>query len=38
MSKRLNVMKINSYKKDMYLITVQKYVIVNMYNELEKKK
>ena len=37
MSKRLNVMKVNSYKKATCLITLQKYVIVNMYNELEKK-
>ena len=37
MSKRLNVMKINPYKKKgTCLITLQKYIIVNMYNELEK--
>ena len=38
MSKKLNVMKVNSYKKGTCLITFQKYVILNMYNELEKKK
>ena len=38
MSKRLNVMKVNSYKKGTCLITLQNYVIVNMFNELEKKK
>ena len=37
MSKRLNVMKVNSYKKGTCLITLQKYVIVNMCNELKKK-
>ena len=31
-------MKVNSYKKGMCLISLQKYVIVNMYNELDKKK
>ena len=38
MSKKLNVMKVNSYKKGTCLITLQKYVIINMYNEFEKKK
>ena len=38
MSKKLNVMKVNSYKKGKCIITLQKYVIVNMCNELEKKK
>ena len=38
MSKKLNLMKVNSYKKGTSLITLQKYVIVNMCNELEKKK
>ena len=38
MTKKLNVMKVNSYKKGMCLITLQKYVIVSMYNELEKNK
>ena len=38
MSKRLNVMKVNSYKKGTCLITLQKYVILDMYNELKKNK
>ena len=38
MSKKLNIMKVNSYKKGACLTTLQKYVIVNIYKELEKKK
>ena len=32
------VMKVNSYKKGTCLITLHKYVIMNMYSEFEKKK
>ena len=35
MSKRLNVMKVNSYKKGTCLITLHKYVIMNKYSEFE---
>ena len=38
MSKRLNVMNVNSYKKGTCLITLEKYVLVNIYNKLKKKK
>ena len=37
MSKRLNVMKVNSYKKGTCLITLHKYVIMNMYSKFERR-
>ena len=38
MFKKVNVMKVNSYKKGICIITLQKYVIVNMYKWIGEEK
>ena len=37
-AQEIKFMKVNSYKKGTCLIILDKYVIINMYSEFEKKK